>query len=181
MLNISQTGIGDNINLRERDVIVLKGIKAMQMMRNTANAPMIIHCALITWKNQANVLSTTEFFRSFDGTRAVDFDPTTQSSMTFCNYPLNTDRMYVHYHKKYWLAPETDAQGQMGTEKNIRFHKKYTKFYRQIRYDELDVPNNSNLYFVWWADRVQADIGQAPQLGFSTNTETVSYFRDPKV
>ena len=59
MLNIPQTASSDDIDQRNRDVLRVKGVKTLIQMYNiTANHPIMLHVALVTWKNQANGLGS---------------------------------------------------------------------------------------------------------------------------
>lgn len=178
MLNITQTGIGDEIDYRNRDVVNVKGVKVMANYRSTGNNVVMLHYALVTWKNNANALSTDEFFRAFDNTRGVDFDATLYGNMVFNQYPLNSDRMHIHFHKRQLIGQTTSAG--MPNTNHIRFFKRYHKFYRQVRYDSEDNPTNTNLYLIYWTDGIASAVGTTPSAQGIATVEAITYFGDPK-
>lgn len=181
MLSIPQTGIGDVIDQRERDVLRVKGVKTMVIAKTTNDIPVMMHYALVTWKNQGNVASNVNFFRQFDSERGLDFDTASGSSMVFNNYPINSDVMHIHYHKKQVIGNASDNATTEAIRNNaVRYHKRWTKFYRQVRYNDLDVANNTNLYFIYWYDRLVQVSGAIPAGGVQVCVEAVTYFNDPK-
>lgn len=187
MLQIDRSSLSDEINLRERLVCNLKGVKINFMFKNLLDRPCITHIALVTFKDQGSELdATTNMFRNFTGDRSVNY-ASNNSAMLQNNFPLNADKFWIHFHKRLYLGGKdnydtTSATKYTHNRANIRMFRKYVKFYRQVRFTSAETADNTNLWLLVWhcaADKLISEVSTTPA-NVQIWHNSISYFSDPK-
>lgn len=176
--------VNHEINLRERDLANLRGVKMCLMFRSLSNIqPIIVHIAILVPKAET-VVVTNDFFRSYGTSRSEDAATTANSNVWNC-HGINADLYTIIMHKKYFLIGTSSSLSESNswrTENGRSFFrfKKYLKIKRQVRYDSATVPVTGNPILVYWCDYLSSTsaVGSvADQVRYDEHI--ITYFRDP--
>lgn len=178
------SGIENDISLRDRDIVNLRGVKFCLQFTNKLQLgdACAVNWAVIQRKGcvgEGPEVEKTSFFRSEGdaGIRHLDFSDTL-SQIQFACLPINTDKYKVFMHKRFRLEGSSGAN-QLLQSKDIMH---YWKVGRQLRFENqsFSSPESKQCYLVWWADALGTLPGTARQIGINRDTNVVCYFRDPK-
>jgi len=169
----------NTIDERQRNILNLRGVKMCLEVHNTQDDPLYYNCAVIVPKLSPSV-SATGFFRGNGADRDVTFGTSLTGLQLHC-LPINADKHYVLWHKRYKLNPISNTGYQAASGKSYMTIKKYLKFKRQVRYsDNADtLPEGGVPYFISWCSLY----GEASGAGVSALAEAkhfVTYFREPR-
>lgn len=174
-----------DIRNRERDTVVIKGIKVCIEFRNFESHLLLCNLAILHPKTSlgaGNQVPVDEFFRSYGIDRARDFDPTTDTPNDLHCLPINTDRYVVLRHKRFTLGP-SGAMSTGATRQPWKQVDMYLKLNRQIRFEGADATDlrEGQLYAVWWFDSPDAIAGTVPVASACRVLQRyVIYFKNPK-
>lgn len=173
------------INERNRNITNIRGFRICYEIANKREKPLIFHLAVVHDKrsNDATVTVTTnDFFRGWNTTRAVDFGIALGSMEMNCN-PLNTERFTILKHKRIHLSVTQGATGTytkfVAGNANYRMGKMWVPLKRQIRYE--DNAAQSKVWLLWWCD--EFDTQPASPIvsdAMDFNRHIITYFREPK-
>lgn len=173
------TAPSEEINARQREIAYVAGCKICYQFCNpstTVTDIFEVNMALVVPRCK-NTVSGTDFFRSSELERSVDFT-TALSSLEFKCLPINADEYNIIWRKKFRVLPQT-------TEANGRWTKSvmmYIPIKRQFRWDNgQTVPDCPFPTIVYWLDKVCTDGGTAVDTSaLDLTRRIVTYFREPK-
>ncbi|WP_146196992.1 hypothetical protein [Achromobacter pulmonis] len=163
---------------------------------NQIDYPIVVNCAIIKPRQGAgSAVSVDGFFREYGGpSRDVNFS-TALSHIELVNNPINTDKYYVLWRRRFGLAALQNQRGITGVNvvnntncrveqgKSYKFVNKYFRLKRGIRYnDDTNTEAEQKVFFVFWADRLGIPAGEAAfDPVFTTQSKNVTFFREPRV
>jgi hypothetical protein len=180
---IPQNVASNDINNRENQSILLKGIRIDAMFRNQTGTPMYVRCALINRKNGATP-STTDFFRGYGTTRSADFDSGGNAqALRLRSDPINPDEYNIFKSWAFTLSPssnETQVGYNASDAGNWRDLSEYVKFNRYLTYDGgSSVTCTQRIFFVYWVCQAnETDTFPAVADAFSRQMRVITYFKD---
>lgn len=183
LIDITDIGRGSNneINLRERELANIRGLKMCFMFTNlNTQIPVMIHVAVVSPKKSNNVV-VNDFFRAYGSARSQNADTSGNSNLWNCT-PINSDIYTILMHKRFTLNPSTNSHdSQYNTHgRNYRFFKRYLKIKRQVRYDTSTTAVEGNIFIIWWADFISQDNPAATVATVRYDAHLVTIFRDPR-
>ena len=186
--DLTQIAQGPNLNQREYDMIYVSGYKISMQLRSGRPDPSMFHVALIAPREYCGVAETPNFqenfFRGFEQTRGIDFS-TALASQQFHEYPINSDKFHIFWHKRFVIGPEDTTspveEYNVGVSKNWKWIKKYVPIKRQIRFENGTAGSATNrIYLVQWGDLFLNDPASTPQ-GWLTGQKVITlYFKDSR-
>lgn len=174
---------GDLINMRERNVVNVRGFKICLAVRNMLAQPVYFNCALVSVRNNT-VVTGNNFFRAQGAERGTDFDNNLTGLQFHC-LALNRDKFNILKHKRYRLAPDINDSSNYQDNKGNSYMNLdwYVKLKRQLRYtdDDANTPIDSPIYLVYWCDAWTATSGSLP-IGNTINVQDrhIMYFKEPR-
>lgn len=175
------TTTSEEINNRERDTIVITGIKLCIEIKNLDSFPQWFNVALLTPKDETAGITATGFFRSHGVDRDQNFTTSLPGFQMHC-LPVNTDHYVVLRHKRFRLGPAA-AFSSGATVSSYTMLDIWLPLKRQIRYDG---PLSSDLakgqvYLVWWASGVSDPSGTAVSVdSYQFAHRAIVYFKNPR-
>jgi len=173
---------GTAINQRERRMVNLRGFKICMEVKNIATTPLYLNVAILSPKDGAADVTTSDFFRGAGANRGRDFGIGLNSNEFHC-LPINSDRYTILKHKRYRLVPgntPSDTASLNGySYMNLDW---WVPLKRQIRYDaDTGQPESGKVYMVYWADNFSTAGGSAVNPAQMVVTRrVVTYFKEPK-
>lgn len=173
----------NDLSLRRRDLVNLKGIELVLECRNLSTKPMQLRCALIAPKF-ARVVDTVDFFRGVGNARGQSFN-TTLTSMSFNTRTINRDLYDVVWQSQF-LYSEMDSAAldswRSGNRTSYNSISKYIKVNRQIRFDgALSTDCTTPIYLVYWFDGFQtAASATAEPAAMQISHKTILYWNEAK-
>lgn len=175
-------GGGTDINLRERDMVRLTGVKLCMELKNNADTPIYFNWALVYDKRSNDTVGTVsvaDFFRGNGSTRAKDFGTDLSAIEFHCN-PLNSDRFTVLKHERHTLGKAiAGTTNYTDTKNSFKSVNRWIPIKRQIRYEDGEA--QSKVWLLYWCDRMLNPPAQAVQLAqIDIQEYHVTYFRDVK-
>lgn len=179
---IERNVTGNEINNRERDTILLKGIRVDAQFRNDTALPLYVRCAIVHRKNGSTV-GTNDFFRSYGVNRANDFNSGgTAGSLRLRSDPINTDEYDVLKTWSYTLHPRVSGTITNYNEvaPNWVDVSEYVSINRYVRYEgAAGLTCTEKLYFVFWGAQAGSNSTVAPVVnGFKRQLRLVTFFKD---
>lgn len=143
-------------NNRSRDTIQCLGFNVILNARNASfNSDVVFHYAVVAPKNDT-APSSTDFFRSNDASRGMDFTATSLSGSDLLYAGINPDNYTIFTHKKVPLHAAVGAASSSTYEDStvggLFTTEMYLPINRQIRYGTNETCD-SPIYLVWWASR----------------------------
>lgn len=159
----------DEPNLRDQDVLEVKGVKIDYLFKATQTSCKVFNMALIIPKDSV-VLSvgipTTGFFRGYGTSMEIDFQtPLTSHDMT--NRPINSDRYDVLWRKKFVIShlqepdPNSNPHNIVPNNKFYKRISKYIPINRQFRNVGETETHGRDPWLVYWCDDIGAPAGTA--------------------
>jgi len=138
---------GDQIDQRQRDVILIKGIKfCANFTRQLAGErrAVLANFALVSRKDDVDSSSNLDqrMFRSNDNSRSVDFGDNLLAQRRHCD-PLNNDKFHIWTHRRFKL------HDQNSNGNGSKMIAAYVPINRQIRFDASNFPTGE-LTFIYW-------------------------------
>jgi len=184
---IARKTTGNEINLRERDMINLRGFSIRIGVKNrTQNALMTVRMALVYDKNKTS-WTATDFFRSYGDSRTLDFDGSLAGGIDPCQLmvnPINRDKYEVLWERKVTLGPINDVAGGTNysrTLDNTMNLNTYVPVNRQLRYTgPLSSDCADNLFLVVWSDYPNGVATDPISNAFTYQRFVVAHWSDPK-
>lgn len=169
---------GDQIDQRQRDVVLMKGLKFCANFRRNLSGPasILVNFAIVSRKDDVDSNSNvgSRLFRSHNNQRAVDFNENLFSLRRHCD-SINTDKYYVWTHRRFTLEQQ---DGNGNGEKMI---KGYIPINRQLRFDPSNFPN-AEMLFIWWCglgNEENNPVSPTVQSFMNTNIVSSTYFDEP--
>lgn len=155
----------NEIDGRQRDLAKLSGVKMCFEVTNVDPSPMYMNFAVVRSKDET-VPDVTNFFRSYDNSRSIDFSQAL-SGLQFHCLPLNTDKFNILWHKRMRVNGAIDNETQSPyDQKSGRSYlnfSKYIKIQRQMRYNGTqNFPENGNISLVYWFTKFGKAAGTGP-------------------
>lgn len=169
-------GRGDDINLRERDIINIRGFLLQNEWKNTRTNPVMVNWAIIQPKNSKTV-TTVDFCRGKGNTnRAIDFS-VNQSTADLNYASINTDIYHVIKHKRFQLGPAGS-----NTIPDWKRQKLWVPLKRQLRFtDDTTGSCETPIFFVYWCDEINRASGSAAvNNALDVTYEHYIYFRETR-
>lgn len=176
-------GASNQIELRQRDLINLSGVRLNFESRSFSQYPQNVRMALISPKFGKTV-DSDDFFRGYGDKRGNNFSATSLDSMSFHDRPINRDLYEVLYETKFLIA-EMDSDPldtwRSGDNKSYRSMLKYVPVNRQIRYDgNLATDCVNPIFLVFWHDKLMTAAGTAvAPASTQTSYKAVLVWREP--
>lgn len=177
LTQISRTA-GNTINLRQRDIVNLRGFAINFDFQCLGTNFQYVNMAVLSSKED-NDVNVTDFFRSggLGTTRYLDFD-NALSSLQFAHLGINSDKYTILLHKRWKVNRSTRGTGSA----DWRTYKRYLKVNRQIQYDsEIASSCLDKIFLVIWTDlpgNTQTATPTADMLTYGVHVTTV--FKEPK-
>lgn len=182
------------LNLRQRDIINLRGFKIDWAMRSgaTTSFPLYMNFAILAHASNTSVPTSTRtqcivdenFFRGNSASRAIDFGTSLESiQMTRLN--INQDIYSVLRRWRVRMDPVVNPTGITSRFVDItKAGKKYIPVRRQVRYDDAtngQVATSGRMFLVYWCDGVQGRPSGATGIAAALNIDlhVVVYFNEP--
>jgi len=183
---VARQDAGNEINLRERDMINCKGFTLRFHLSNSnPSSNLQVRLALVYDKNKTS-WTDTDFFRGYDDSRTLDFDgsATGLEACQLMSNPINRDKYVVLWEKKVELGPDADTTGGASFERqksNSLTFNTYVSLHRQLRYTGIAATSCAdNIFLIAWADIPSSgQTGEAPNV-FSYRRFGVMHWNDPK-
>lgn len=170
-------------NMRQRNLVNMRGVKVCWEIRNLQTFPMYFHWAIVVPKKEDGI-TATDFFRDpYGSSRGVVFDSALTGIELDCNN-INSDRFTIMCHKRYLLAPTTPTTFNENGNLNYRKFHRYQKIGRQFRYDNTgdSIAENGRAYVVYWcAPFMNQGTTGAPANQIQFTYRCITYFREPRV
>jgi len=186
-LILPKQGTSDEINLRDRDIASIGGIKVFMELLNNTSEPMLLNMAMVTAKEK-DFVNEVDFFRGTGPTRGIDFADAL-TSLDFSTRSINSDKYFVHWHTKRVLGPQlklgatslTPDYGLTTFPSCYQTMSRYTLLKRQLTFDgATSFPSNGNMHLIWWWDGIMKPAGSLASGGLKMSMRHVLYFREPK-
>jgi hypothetical protein len=185
--SLARQTTGNEINLRERDMINCKGFSLRFYISN--NSPSVnytIRMALVYDKNKTT-WTDTDFFRGYGDSRTLDFDGSAAGGLDPCQLlvnPINRDKYAVLWERKINLGPDSDTTDNTDfsrTKDNSLAFNTFVPINRQLRYTGTGATSCAdNIFLVAWID-VPAGVATDPSdAGFIYKRFVVMHWNDPK-
>lgn len=180
--NIGRTTTGE-INLRNRDVINLRGFHICMEIKNNLETPLYFNICLVNLRKQEGAFQD-DFFRSTSNERAVDFSNVNLNTLDRWCRPINVDKYNVLWRKRILLGPIRDTAAGYSDAKSKSWMtlRKYIKINRQIRYDDGaadSTTDNCELRLIYWYG-VFGSTNVVTTAVATQSTRVLVYFREPK-
>lgn len=176
LLNLVAEGTGNAQRLR--DTVNLRGF-VIQANITSKFPDKILHFnwAVISPKNDLDVLVNTNFFRSYEDRRAQNFGDTDLSVVDYKLRPINTDKYNVLAHQRFTLSA---ADGQDGRG-YMRMIRKWIPLKRQLRFDtDTEERSYDKIFFVTWCDINNTDTGASVANAVDIIVHNVAYWRNTR-
>lgn len=181
---LAKQSSANEINLRERDIANLRGIKfCMELRNNIIDTPVYFNWAVVVPRATTSP-SDNDFFRGYTNDRSDDFNSSLTSNDFHCR-PINSDAYIVLTHRRLTLGGKKASDTYKDTHPlNYRNVMKYMKIKRQVRYDNVEgfaAQEGRKMFLVYWCDQFLtpgATLGTTAAM--SLNRQVILYFRDPK-
>lgn len=172
----------NDINTRQRDSVIISGIKLWMRFDNLEVFDLVVNWAIVSPKHSPVLTNVaTDFFRDYTADRGWDIDDNTKTGITWANAIINNDEFTVLQKGKFHLAPAQDPQQTEvahygATYKNVN---RWLKLNRTFTYSSGNDSADDTLYFVTWcaAPKRGAEYNTAP--GMTYRLKAVTYFREP--
>jgi len=179
---IARQTTGNEINLRERDMINCLGFSLRVNLINTNTLlASTVRMALVSPLDK-NEINDVEFFRGYADRRTIDFDPTLDSSVLLFN-SVNRDNYAVLWEKKITLGtarPETTTVNVDRTVANYTSFSTYIPLRRQLRYDGPSQNQCSeNIFLLMWYDSPQGEGTTAASQYVNYRRYVVTHWKNP--
>jgi len=151
LTELGKQSIQDEINLRDSDLVNIRGIRINWEITNQKTAPIRFNIAVVVPKGVQAVVNTTKFFKGDSANRGRDFS-SSMSSIELATLPINTDNYDVVTHKRFILEP-----GEISQYKSQRMSYKridqWVNIARYFGYNGGTVgAQNRKPYLVYWFD-----------------------------
>jgi len=177
----------NEIDLRERQVANIRGVRICLALRNNLNTVIFFNVAVIVPKDKYNTSTPIEdedFFRGTGQERSIPFS-TGLNSLDFHCRPINTDKYTILFHKRYRIGESRDAETSPDFTTN---GTNYMNFDRWVKINrQLQWPDRNSTFpvqapfLVYWADRMLNGDGALSEANAFTLMERfVCYYREPK-
>lgn len=180
---IARQTTGNEINLRERDMINCSGFTYRCCLNNlNNNLAVTIRLALVSPLDK-NEINDVEFFRGYGDRRTIDFASTLDASELLHN-PINRDNYAVLWEKKITLGPSSNVSGIAQlvdrTRPNYLTFSQYIPLNRQLRYDGPSQNQCSeNIFMLMWYDTPLGE-GVTPPIGLvNYRRYVVTHWKNP--
>lgn len=181
---IARQTVGNEINLRERDMINCLGFTLRVCLNNTQDTTAaVVRMALVSPLDK-NEINSVEFFRGYDDRRTVDFSNTLDSSVL--NYsPINRDNYVVLWEKKLILGNDINstATSQVNCDRNRPNYQSFTTYIplnRQLRYDGPSAAQCSeNIFLLMWYDTPQGEGVTPPSTFVNYRRYVITHWKNP--
>lgn len=179
---ISSTNNND-INLRQRDIINLRGFKICMEIRNNLDVgPLYCNVAVLSPKqNEDNESIATNFFRSLGDVerRGIDFGDPLLSDMDRHCRPINKDRFTILKHWRFMCDVNGNGTEYRQQRANWRYFEKWVPLKRQVRYEGNNTDaQNGICVLVWWFGFHDQTTPQLDAVTYRQNL--ITYWREPK-
>lgn len=186
--NIGFPDRGDQIGQRNSQYIYCKGINLnMTLTNNNQNIPGIMHVALVQEKDTISDPTDlrTDFFRetgsgSIRSTDFINWSAGDSFSFVQQKMPINSDKLRVITHQKYYLAPKTTNNGHNDHGSWFKTTKKYFPIKRRLAFDGTTdfAPWQPFYLLIWWTTISGNDYNSGTnQKGFTYNIKADVLFR----
>jgi len=175
------TSTGQDIDLRNRQSILLKGFKLYLQMENNSARPLHYNIAVLAPKDSTSDVGAIKFFRGSGAQRGLNFSNTLTSN-DFSTRAINTDFYTVMYQTRGTMNPITSVGLNNEMSSNFKTISHYVKINRQIRYTDVNLNScGSRVFLVYWFDQWQTDSGQTPTASVASVMERhVTWFKDTR-
>lgn len=176
--------VGNNlINQRDRDTILMKGVRIDALFLNKTTNPMYIRCALVNRKNGATP-STTDFFRGYGDERSADFNSGGNSAhLVKRSDPINADEYNIFKSWQFTLSPssaETNIGYNSSDAGNWHDLSDYVAINRYLNYDGPGSTTcTERVFFVYWATLAYTQQTSPPVAGaMDVQSRIITFFND---
>jgi len=182
------------INLRQRDMINLRGFKMDWGIRSGSllAQPLYVHFAILSHTSNTSVPTTAaagciddqNFFRGSGPARAIDFS-TSLDGLQVNKLAINQDIYSILKRWRVRIEPTVNPTGIMNTTRTTHLTgKRYVKLNRQVRYDDPStgqVPTAGRTFLVYWADGVAGVTSGTTAFSnaYAVDLHIVAYFNEP--
>lgn len=184
LILLNRNTTSNQIDQRERDTAVIKGIKICIQLRNFESAPLFCNVAVIHPKTELGVgndIPVDEFFRAYGQARSQDFSTSLDPMSLHC-LPINSDKYVVLRHKRFMIGPAAGFSTG-ATRTPVRLIDMYVQLNRQIRYtgnSAIDL-EEGQVYLAYWFDNPDSTAGSpAVASAIRVNRRYVVYFKNPR-
>lgn len=182
--SITMPSEGTGANQRERNVMILTGLKfCLEFSNNLNTANLYLNVALIQDRTDPTFRGDVPndlFFRSTQGASRGQNFPLSFAILNHCR-PINTDKYRVFMHKRMFLGARgltSQALPWQEFHKSTRTVMRYLKFKKQLRFDSSN-NTNGQLRLVYWASP-EKGTGSVPiNNAFNARGDICVYFKDP--
>lgn len=178
LTSIPKNNTANDIDLRNRQAVTIKGFKLCMEFENTLVAPtrICVNVAVVCVKQEGSFGPNDAFFRGYGDSRNVNFSGALSSNDLHCR-PINADRMQVLMHKRFMLTQ--NGHGESGTSQKAL--NQYIKVNRQFRYEkDQDSPEKEPIWLYVWCDKFLEPSGSAVRFNtMLSQIRVMTYFRDP--
>jgi len=178
---IARQTTGNEINLRERDMINCLGFSLRVCIAGTSSArAQTIRMALVS-PTDKNEINDVEFFRGYGDRRTIDFS-STEDSVVLLNNPINRDNYVVLWEKKVTVGPTSDSAGLTfsRTQDSFVSFNTYVPLNRQLRYDGPSQNQCSeNVFLLMWYDEPFGEGSQTPTTNILYRRYVVTHWKNP--
>jgi len=181
LISVNDTATNE-IDKRQRDMVYVPGSKiCYEFINNLATTgsldTLVVNFAIVKRRCGTTAPNATDFFRSSEATRSVDFG-TALSSLEFNCLPINTDEYIVLMRKKFMLLTKNVNNGS----KFQKYINRWVKLAKQYRFKGTDdTPVCGTPYVVYWVSKMEDSTGTGVEVDqVQLTRRIVTYFREPK-
>jgi len=182
---------GDTRDQRERNIVWFKGIRIRASFRNTLNAPLWCHMAIINPKDAlddagVNNFNGVNFFTPLGSTSRAGLDAgPTLTGLEWGTLPINTETHNVLWHTRFKLGVRFETATQNFTTgagtPNYRTLSRYIKIGKKLSYKNANGNTCTNpLYLAVWVSYYEEGAASGVSNAMVHQQHITVYFSDPK-
>lgn len=175
------TGNND-INTRQRDSVVISGIKLWLRFDNVSTQDLVVNWAIVSPKHSSFINNlTADFFRDYTASRAWDINSSAKTGLSWANAIINNDEFTVLRKGRFKLIPSEDPMAAEVAKSGASYKsfRRWLPLQRTFTYSSGNDTADDTIYFVTWCAHERDAAGYNTGGGMLYRLKAVTYFREP--